>query len=182
MNASALFDEIPTRRMRLIPADLNHLDLLMAGPEVFTTATGLQIAPGYLEFPEALPHSRDQLAAAAAAPAWWTPWLFVHTASGTVIGLGGFKGPPAPNGTLEVGYGIAPEWRGQGYATEATLGLIGFGLGQPGVKAICAHTLAETNASTRVLAKCGLVRVAEITDPADGVIWRWELPARPPAG
>lgn len=175
--AGQAFEEIRTERLRLIPAELHLLNLLIAGPVVFTTATGLRVAPRYLEFPEALPHSREQLAAAAAQHrAWWTPWLFVQACEETLIGLGGFKGPPAADGVVELGYGIAPDWRGRGYATEATRALILLAHQQPGVTRICAHTLAQTGASTRVLAKCGLLRVAELVDPEDGPIWRWELP------
>lgn len=167
--------EIRTARLRLIQAEIPMLDLLLAGPETFTAATGLKVADQYLEFPEALPHSREHLASAARDHAWWAPWLFVHADAETLIGLGGFKGPPDTAGFVEFGYGIAPAWRGQGYATEASLGLIAHARRQPGVVTLGAHTLPETNASTRVLAKCGLVKVAEVNDPTDGSIWRWEL-------
>lgn len=168
--------EIRTERLRLIQSDLPLLDLLLAGPATFAAATGLKVAEGYLEFPEALPHSREQLATLARDHAWWAPWLFVHTDAETLIGLGGFKGPPDATGFVEFGYGIAPAWRGQGYATEAAAALMSHARRQPGVTAVGAHTLPEANASTRVLAKCGLVRVAELEDPVDGRIWRWELP------
>ena len=40
-----------------------------------------------------------------------------------------------------------------------------------------AHTLAERNASTRVLEKCGFGLVGEVVDPEDGPVWRWERTA-----
>jgi RimJ/RimL family protein N-acetyltransferase len=44
------------------------------------------------------------------------------------------------------------------------------------VCAVIAHTLAEYNASTRVLQKVGMQFVGEHNDPEDGVVWRWSLP------
>jgi len=45
-------------------------------------------------------------------------------AEGTLVGETGFHGPPDQSGTVEVGYGVLPSWRGQGIATEATRALI----------------------------------------------------------
>jgi [ribosomal protein S5]-alanine N-acetyltransferase len=47
------------------------------------------------------------------------------------------------------------------------------------VKVVCAHTLAEENASTWVLARCGFRRVAELVDPEEGPLWRWEIELPP---
>ena len=47
-----------------------------------------------------------------------------------------------------------------------------------GVLAVVAHTLAEVNASTAVLERCGFVHVATTADPDGGVtedVYRWEL-------
>jgi hypothetical protein len=38
-----------------------------------------------------------------------------------------------------------------------------------------AHTLAQWNASTKILQKCGLTKIAEKHDPEDGDIWHWRL-------
>jgi RimJ/RimL family protein N-acetyltransferase len=39
---------------------------------------------------------------------------------------------------------------------------------------VCAHTLPQPNDSTRVLARCGFRHAGEVTDPEDGLVWRWE--------
>lgn len=164
-----------TARLRLVPCGMELLDLLVAGPDVFRTATGIELADGYLEFPEGLEFCRQQLRAAESSHIdWWTPRLFVLADFGTAIGFGGFKGPPGEDGFVEFGYGTAFAWRLQGYATEAARALADYALRQPGIRGVRAHTLPETNASTQVLAKCGLQKVAEIVDPTDGPIWRWE--------
>ncbi len=47
------------------------------------------------------------------------------------------------------------------------------------VQAVFAHTLARFNASNRVLQKVGMRFTAEVDDPDEGKIWRWEIGRRP---
>jgi ribosomal-protein-alanine N-acetyltransferase len=75
---------------------------------------------------------------------------------------------------VEIAYGIAPSSQGKGYATEAARALVDFALSHATVKLLCAHTLPTTNASTRVLLKCGFRNVGSVMDPEDGLVWRWE--------
>ena len=110
------------------------------------------------------------------------PWQFgfaiIHRIDNKLIGTCGFPGPPDSNGAAEIAYGIAPAYQGRGYATEAAKFLIEFAIKDRRVKIICAHTLAETNASTRVLEKCGLTKVGNAVDAENGLaVWRWEKPA-----
>jgi [ribosomal protein S5]-alanine N-acetyltransferase len=66
---------------------------------------------------------------------WFVPHLFVSADEGLVVGSGGFKGPPA-DGAVEIGYGVAPSARGQGFATQAVRLLVlrafAFSGGPPG--------------------------------------------------
>lgn len=79
-------------------------------------------------------------------------------ASGLVVGSIGLFWPPL-DGVVEIGYGIVPSRRGQGYATEATRALVAFALTAPEVKAVRATTELTNPASIRVLEKAGLRRV-----------------------
>jgi RimJ/RimL family protein N-acetyltransferase len=107
------------------------------------------------------------------------PWIhgfsMVERRSGRIIGQCGFKGPPTAKGIVEIAYGVDAEHQGQGYATEAAAALVKFAFESRRVRVVCAHTLPEPNASTRVLSKCGFTKVGEVIDPDDGVVWRWEL-------
>lgn len=98
----------------------------------------------------------------------------VHHSSSVVVGQCGFKGPPTAEGVVEIAYGVAPEHQGKGYATEAAEALTNYALSHERVRMVRAHTLPETNASTRVLMKCGFQNVGEVMDPEDGLVWRWE--------
>jgi RimJ/RimL family protein N-acetyltransferase len=70
---------------------------------------------------------------------------------------------------------MAPSYQGRGFATSAARQLIEIAFASGLVDCVYAHTLAEFNASTRVLQKCGMTRVAETIDPEDGRVWRWEV-------
>lgn len=105
---------------------------------------------------------------------WRFGYIIIEKVGDLVIGQCGFTGPPDDSGTVEIAYSIAPAYQGKGYATEAAQALIEIARREPKVRLICAHTLAEENASTRVLEKCGLRKTGEAVE--EGLpIWRWEL-------
>ena len=105
------------------------------------------------------------------------PWVHgfrvVHRDSGEFVGSCGFKGAPV-DGMVEIAYGISAEHRGQGYATEAAQALVDFASTCAEVRVIRAHTLPDSVASKRVLAKCGFQYIGEVVDPEDGVVSRFE--------
>jgi RimJ/RimL family protein N-acetyltransferase len=115
-----------------------------------------------------------RLHASASEDPWVHGFSLVHRETGAAVGTCGFKGPPAADGIVEIAYGIDPEHQGKGYATEAAEALVLWAFGTAGVRAVRAHTLPESNASTRVLTKCGFCCIGEVVDPEDGLVWRWE--------
>ena len=74
-------------------------------------------------------------------------------ADGQAVGGAGFKGPPN-DGTVEVGYGLAPSARGHGYAREALEALMRIAA-DLGVTKIRADTDLDNIASQRTLEKAG---------------------------
>lgn len=97
-------------------------------------------------------------------------WVAVGRDPRTVVGSAGFIAPP-DHGTIELGYGIHPDHRGLGYATEAAAALVRFGLHRDGVRRVTAECEQENAASIRVLEKIGMRRL----DTRGGVI-RWTSP------
>lgn len=94
-------------------------------------------------------------------------WLTTKENAGrrTLIGSGGFKGKPGADGTVEVGYGVLPEFQNKGYATEAVQGLITWALSQKSVLHVIAEAFPDNVPSVRVLAKCGFVEVGAGSEP-----------------
>lgn len=121
--------------------------------------------------------SADWLAKLENSPDSWTlGFSLVLVASGEVVGSGGFKGPPDAEGMVEIAYGVSPEHAGKGYGTEAAEALTNYAFESGEVHVVRAHTLEESNASARILAKNGFRKVGEVMDPEDGLVWRWEKP------
>jgi RimJ/RimL family protein N-acetyltransferase len=165
-------DPNPDDLVRALPARLDWLEALAEGVDVFTERFGIPVEPGWLDFPEVLPH-----ALAGARERDEDPWgthLYFDAVDGALIGIGGFKGAPS-NGEVELGYAIAPARRDRGLAT-AVVAVLLQRAAAAGVTTVTAHTLAEPNASTRVLTKSGFTQTAELEDPDEGPIWRWERP------
>jgi [ribosomal protein S5]-alanine N-acetyltransferase len=109
---------------------------------------------------------------------WTLGFDIVLRATSAPIGSCGFKGPPDEGGMVEIAYGIDPEYRTRGYATEAAAALIDFASRSEQVRIVRAHTLSDSHASAHVLRNCGFVLVGQVVEPEDGLVWRWERPPR----
>ena len=91
---------------------------------------------------------------------WYAIWM-IELKDGTHIGDLCFKGL-SEDGSAEIGYGIAEEHQGCGYATEAVSALAEWALHQPGVTCVTAETEENNIASQRVLKKSGFIPTGEI--------------------
>lgn len=165
---------IRTERLNLIACELKHFQAFERNENELARMLNVEFADGWLVFPEVIAYSQEFLKANPDAANWWM-YFFVHTADKKLIGNGGFKGKPDDAGALEIGYAVAPEYRGKNLATEAAQGLIDFAFSHSQVQTIQAHTLAKENESVRVLRKVGMEFVKEFNDPEDGDIWQWQL-------
>jgi RimJ/RimL family protein N-acetyltransferase len=173
---------LDTARLRLHAYAPAHFLAMMEGVAAFEASTRLRAAEGLCGFVVSDEVSSVWLERLRAAPRdlpdpWACGFGVEHRAEGLVIGSGGFKGPPDADGAAEIAYGVLPAYQGRGFATELAAALTQFALATPGVRVVRAHTLPEPNASTRVLSKCGFHRAADVVDPEDGPVWRWEYDA-----
>lgn len=169
---------MPEGRISLVLHTPEHLWALLEGAEVYERQFHMKVAPGVRDFLIGPEVSADFLARLKSNPPpdpWKDGFGVLHTAEDTIIGFGSFTGPPTSDGMVEIAYGIAQGYQGRGYATEAAQALIAYASATGKVRTICAHTLPEQNASTRVLLKCGFALSGEVIHPTDGPVWRWEL-------
>jgi RimJ/RimL family protein N-acetyltransferase len=103
------------------------------------------------------------------------PWCsYLAWRDGQAVGSGGFKGAPDADHAVEIGYLTFIPARGSGVATALAGALVRIARTE-GAALVVAHTLPEQNSSTRVLAANGFTKTAEVHDPEDGPVWRWEL-------
>jgi [ribosomal protein S5]-alanine N-acetyltransferase len=162
--------------IEIVPCSVEHLQKLIEGADTFQAAYELCVVDGYMPFAGALQHMLKAMQDAQMEHPW-LPYLFLLRPDRAVVGLGGFKAVPDSQRTVEIGYSIAPSYQSRGFATSAARQLIEIAFASELVDCVCAHTLAEPNASTRVLNKCGMSKVSEAIDPDVGKIWRWEIGA-----
>jgi ribosomal-protein-alanine N-acetyltransferase len=170
---------LATRRLTLRECAPEQLVAIIDSTEGFEEVVGLPIAEGIREFytsGEVSPAWLDALRKSTRTDPWQHGFFIVDRERSCIVGTAGFKGPPDPDGVVEIAYGVAPEYQGRGYATEAANALVEFALADARVAVVRAHTLPEANASTRVLTKNGFRHLGEVIDPEDGRVWRWELP------
>jgi RimJ/RimL family protein N-acetyltransferase len=123
-----------------------------------TAVAAAEERPGQLRWADGFPREDDR----DAARMWlqhpqtvFTSWFIVPRDLGAAVGTIGFFGPPDVEGEVMVGYGLVPSARERGYATEALVAVVAFGLAQPGVVRIVADPDLDNLASHRVLLKAG---------------------------
>ena len=170
---------IITPRLQLLPLAPADILALIEGACQFKEQFGMPVADGLRDLfvsGEVSPAWIAGLRVAKAADIWLHGFALVDQESQSVIGTAGFKGPPDDAGMVEIGYGMAPSFQGRGFATEAAAALLEFAFNDRRVRLVRAHTRPANNASTRVLEKCEFKRFGEVSDPVDGLVWRWERP------
>jgi ribosomal-protein-alanine N-acetyltransferase len=170
---------IETPRLRLIPCELHHFEAILTDQKQLGLMLGVTVMDDSFDFPgvmtiEAMRFMYEYLKSDPDTLGWWT-YLFVHVEDRVLIGPGGYKGKADKAGMVEIGYAVVPAYRGRGLATEAAKGLIDRAFAHSHVERVDAHTLAERNASVRVLEKVGMDFVGAVDDPDDGEVWHWSL-------
>lgn len=166
-----------SERISLLAHTPDHLRALLDGGNVYQSQFKISVAPGVREFltgPEVSESFLARQREAVSADPWRDGFGVVQVKEQRLIGLCSFVGPPDEEGGVEISYCVAPQFEGQGYATEAAQLLIDQAFASGRVRRVAAHTLPQDSASTRVLRKCGFARCGEFIDPVDGPIWRWE--------
>ena len=166
--------------MRLVPATVPLLRALHEHRARFGELIGSPVPDGWPQFPEAIGFALEHLQNAPPAEQW-SMQFFVDPATGRLVGSGGFVGRPVDR-SVEIGYEVAPEFRGQGFGTAAARALVERAVASGEVDHVVAHTLPGPNPSTGVLRSLDFVHVTDQQDPEVGPVWawRWTRPAEGP--
>ena len=168
---------IVTKRLELIPATVEAIRAALETRSALATALDVLVPetwpPEFLD-PPSLEFTLARLEEGPEQAGWWLHFVVLtRGATGrTLIGSAGYKGPPAPDGTVEIGYGIVRDYQRQGYASEAVHGLLARAFTAPVVQRVVAETLPELIPSIGVLRKCRFRLIGEGSEP--GAI-RFEL-------
>ena len=110
---------------------------------------------------------------------WLARAIVLRGTRRTMVGNVGFHGPAGVNAAdseraLEIGYGVLPEHRRQGYASEAVEGLLAWARTQ-GIDHFVESVAPDNEPSLAIIRKLGFVRRGEHIDPEDGLEHVFEL-------
>ena len=158
--------------LELVCATADVLQCWMADPAALADELDLHIPDGWPEFPETIPYTLAVLAEPGSDSQWWM-YFFIDQASGQLIGSGGYKGAPV-DGRVEIGYEIAPEFRGRGLATQAAGLLVEKAFASGLAEVVQAQTLPEHNPSTAILQRLGFTRISDGFEADAEQTWVWE--------
>ncbi|RDS86308.1 GNAT family N-acetyltransferase [Dyella psychrodurans] len=155
--------------IRLQPLTLPQIDARLMGTE---TVNGLHLTE------DVVPHAVLAMASAALKrgqlPQWWQPRLFLLGYPPIAVGSATFKGEPV-NGRIEIGYGVAHDYAGCGYATMGVRLMAAYAFAHPDVDEVLAETGIDNIASRRVVQKVGFTLIGERDSEDDGLLDRWLL-------
>ncbi|MBD2102500.1 GNAT family N-acetyltransferase [Leptolyngbya sp. FACHB-261] len=166
---------VKINNLQLLIVERIHIEALLRSKSELAEMLQVTVPKSWPHFPEAFSLPADEARESSPDLREWHGYFFIHPEEGMLVGNGGFKGPPDESGTVEIGYEIASEYWNRGFATEAAQQLIDCAFAHEAVQVVMAHTLAERNASNRVLQKVGMTFIAEIDDPEEGKLWRWQI-------
>ncbi len=162
----------PPPRVRLVAATERSLSALTDDPVRFSELVGSPVPSGWPEFPEAIAFTVQHLQSASETERPWSMQYFIDMVTGRLVGSGGFAAPPRER-TVEIGYEVAPEFRGHGFGTAGARALVERAVASGEVDHVVAHTLPGPNPSTGVLTSLAFEHVADQQDPDVGTVWEW---------
>jgi ribosomal-protein-alanine N-acetyltransferase len=152
---------IKTKRLLLTPLTASELAVLEAQEQN-------ELLRG------AIAEMRRNVAAFPAQALWHTGWRVSRRQDGEAVGLLGFHGVQQ-QATVELGYDIFSQHRGNGYCAEAVRALCDWAFGCEGVYFISALVDEANGVSNHVLDKLKFYRVESPVDGLNG--WELERPA-----
>ena len=103
------------------------------------------------------PDTTDALRPLAEHPALAGEGTFLVVHDGRVVGDCGWFGPAGTDGSVEIGYGLAPSMRRRGHGAAAVRLLLAWVKAQPGVTVVRAEVLPGNGASLALLAGLGFM-------------------------
>ena len=159
-------------QVRLVPATVPLLTALNEDRARFSELMDSAVPDGWPEFPEAIGFTLEHLQNAPEADHAWAMHFFIDPVAGRLLGSGGFAARPVDR-AVEIGYEIAPEFRGQGFGTAAARALVERAVASGEIDHVIAHTRPGPNPSTGVLVSLGFEHVADQEDPEVGAVWEW---------
>lgn len=176
MRADTSFEPLQTERLRLrrsVPEDAAAISAYRSEPAVRRYQGWGDTGPA-----DVRATIEEMSGRSPGEPGGWVQLTVEDRGTGRLIGDVGISPADHDPGVIKIGYTIAPEFQGSGYATEAVGALIDYAFDVLGVDIVRAYASAENTASLRVAEKAGLHLMERFEGVDDGVKWtgvRYEL-------
>lgn len=148
--------------LTLVASTATHVRTELEAPEQLAHLLGAVVSP---EWPsgeydhDAMVFFLSCFEAGGDSAEGWYAWYALSPDGGsaprTLLGAGGYFGPPDADGTVEIGYSILPEWQRRGYASEMVKMLAAHAFTFSQVNRVLAHTAEGNSASIKVLVRSG---------------------------
>lgn len=149
---------LETSRLSIFPLSKGEMQLYLQQDLALENSLGLnsgnrQITP---ELTDALHHSIMPAVEHGSSPIEFvTLWTLISRQENVMVGDLCFKGGPGPKNEIEVGYGTYPDYRGQGYMSEAIIAVTDWALYRKDINMVLAETKEDNIASQHILRKAG---------------------------
>jgi RimJ/RimL family protein N-acetyltransferase len=104
-------------------------------------------------------------------PGGWVQLSVIDRESGELVGDVGMSPAEGESGVMKVGYTIAPEQQGRGYASEAVGALVEYVLGTLGAEVARAYASADNIPSIRVAEKVGMRLIEKLEHRRGEDVW-----------
>ena len=165
--------QILTPRMRLVPFSPEIVRAFFDNRDKLPILLGACVPHDWPVDPVILQILHDKLDDASAFV--WSDYIYIHRRDNTVIGDGGFKGPPDANGCVDIGYAVIPGYRGQGLATEGARALLEQAFSHAEVCSVRADTSVNGLASMGVLRRIDMRQYGIGHNDEDGDLYCWQV-------
>lgn len=94
----------------------------------------------------------------------WLIWAIEHKQSKKVIGTISIWNLNKEERSGELGYGIIPEYQGQGLMKESLLSVIEYGFGVMNLNKLDAYTEENNKSSIKLLEKCNFIEIDSVDE------------------
>ncbi len=160
---------LQSERLMMIPFKLDYLKAIVRDRKSFLELIPYKVSEQWpnADYAEILPFILETYEEDPDLENW--SWLIIHKEDQCLIGEMGCKGKPV-DGSVEIGYGIVPEYREKGYATEMATVFSRWLLHEAGLSVVKADCLKTNIGSIKVLERSGFQKVSE-----DETLFYWEL-------
>jgi len=151
---------IETARLRLVPLTLPYATSSIDDRVTLARESRAEVPPSWppeLWDQDAQDWTRKILERDPATD-WLPRCIVLRDPAPVVCGVIGFAAPDA-EGRVVIGYGVLPEFRRRGYATEALGGVVAWALEDPRVRVIAGDTYPHLTPSIRTMERNGFRRV-----------------------